>query len=334
MTPPENPATPPGIPVPYPNTGMASDTTDGSKSVKISDKEVMLKNKSCFKTSVGDEAGCAAKKGLVSSKNKGKVYFIKWSMDVKIEGENVDRHLDMTTNNHGSPTANEAIPWSYLDRTAMMKGLKSCEEEQKAIDDNCPKDKNKQVKCPDDSAIFTGPTTAMKHRDLKAMEDYSVKIRKGKSKVTQCHRALRCALVPYSKDSKSLCCKPQTPEHLIPKSCLIGHISGYKEEGAPCMCAIGGKSDATHGLIGAERRNILNKKKIKYKAKCKFSDMQDAGARAANKVNPHCSVKCLKAQLKRGGHKGISPDADIVNEQENVHKDNSALARRLSNASK
>ena len=27
MTPPVNPATPPGVPVPYPNTGMASDTT-------------------------------------------------------------------------------------------------------------------------------------------------------------------------------------------------------------------------------------------------------------------------------------------------------------------
>ncbi|WP_428353134.1 PAAR-like domain-containing protein [Methyloprofundus sp.] len=116
MTPPENPATPPGIPVPYPSTGFASDTTGGSKNVKISDKEIMLKNKSYFKTSVGDEAGCAAKKGLISSKNKGKVYFIKWSMDVKVEGENVDRHLDMTTNNHGSPTANEAIPWPQVSR--------------------------------------------------------------------------------------------------------------------------------------------------------------------------------------------------------------------------
>ncbi len=36
MTPPENPATPPGVPVPYPNTGMAKDMTSGSKKVKIS----------------------------------------------------------------------------------------------------------------------------------------------------------------------------------------------------------------------------------------------------------------------------------------------------------
>ncbi|MET0091075.1 MAG: PAAR-like domain-containing protein [Candidatus Thiodiazotropha sp.] len=46
FTPPQTPATPPGVPIPYPNTGMASDTTSGSKKVKISGKEVMLKNKS------------------------------------------------------------------------------------------------------------------------------------------------------------------------------------------------------------------------------------------------------------------------------------------------
>lgn len=115
FTPPENPATPPGVPVPYPNTGFASDTTEGSKTVQISGKEIMLKNKSYFKKSTGDEAGCAAKKGVITSTNTGKVYFVKWSMDVKFEGENVDRHLDLTTNNHASPMANEAAPWTFID---------------------------------------------------------------------------------------------------------------------------------------------------------------------------------------------------------------------------
>lgn len=114
FTPPENPATPPGVPIPYPNTGFASDTTNGSKTVKISGKEVMLKNKSYFKKSTGDEAGCAAKKGVITSTNTGKVYFVKWSMDVKFEGENVDRHLDLTTNNHASPAGNEAVPWPNI----------------------------------------------------------------------------------------------------------------------------------------------------------------------------------------------------------------------------
>ena len=59
FTPPQTPATPPGVPIPYPNTGMASDCTDGSSSVKISGKEVMLKNKSYFKKSTGDGSACS-----------------------------------------------------------------------------------------------------------------------------------------------------------------------------------------------------------------------------------------------------------------------------------
>jgi hypothetical protein len=101
FTPPQTPATPPGVPIPYPNTGMASDTTDGSTSVKIGNEIVMLKDKSSFKKSTGDEAGSAPKKGIITSTTKGAVYFIAWSMDVKVEDENVVRNLDMTTHNHG-----------------------------------------------------------------------------------------------------------------------------------------------------------------------------------------------------------------------------------------
>ena len=119
FTPPQTPATPPGVPIPYPNTGMASDTTDGSTSVKISGKEVMLKNKSYFKKSTGDEAGCAPKKGVVTSKITGKVYFRAWSMDVKVEGENVVRHLDMTTHNHGSEGPNTP-PTVHIDDLSIV----------------------------------------------------------------------------------------------------------------------------------------------------------------------------------------------------------------------
>ncbi len=62
----------------------------------------MLKNKSCYKTSVGDDAGQTAKKGVITSVIRGKVYFVSWSMDVKFEGENVVRHLDLTTHNHAA----------------------------------------------------------------------------------------------------------------------------------------------------------------------------------------------------------------------------------------
>lgn len=117
MTPPQTPATPPGVPIPYPNTGMASDTSDGSTTVKISGEEVMLKNKSSFKKSTGDEAGAAPMKGVVTHKNTGKVFFTMWSMDVKIEGENVVRMMDMTTHNHGSQPGNTP-PWPYTDAIA------------------------------------------------------------------------------------------------------------------------------------------------------------------------------------------------------------------------
>lgn len=106
MTPPENPATPPGVPVPYPNFAMASDTEKGTGKVKIKGKEVNLKNKSDMKRTSGDEAGCAAKKGVISSKNMGKSYFNAWSSDVKFESKPVVRMSDITTNNHSSPPGN------------------------------------------------------------------------------------------------------------------------------------------------------------------------------------------------------------------------------------
>src|SRR5262249_39815351 len=126
FTPPENPATPPGVPIPYPNTGMASDTASGRKTVKISGKEVMLKNKSYFKKSTGDEAGCAAKKGVLTSVNRGKVYFNAWSMDVKFEGENVVRHLDITTHNHASFPGNSPT-WPFID-SAAFAGTGPCKD--------------------------------------------------------------------------------------------------------------------------------------------------------------------------------------------------------------
>ncbi|WP_089724492.1 PAAR-like domain-containing protein [Candidatus Thiosymbion oneisti] len=133
MTPPETPATPAGVPVPYPNTGYAKDTTKGSKTVKISGKPVMLRDQSYFKTSTGNEAGSAAKKGVVSGVNRGKVYFVSWSMNVKIEGKNVVRHLDLTTHNHGSVPGNTGT-WKYIDTSTEKR---KCKRDKKRIDNKC-----------------------------------------------------------------------------------------------------------------------------------------------------------------------------------------------------
>ncbi|VUD46582.1 hypothetical protein TDB9533_00852 [Thalassocella blandensis] len=100
------------IPIPFANTVKASDTANGSKTVFIKGKPVMLKDKSYFSTSSGNEAA-AGPKGISTGVKKGKAYFTSWSMDVKVEGLNVCRHSDLTTHNHGS-TGNTA-PWQFTD---------------------------------------------------------------------------------------------------------------------------------------------------------------------------------------------------------------------------
>lgn len=103
LSPPSPPAGP--VPVPYPNTSFSADTQNGSKSVVIIGQEVMLKDQSFYKTSpLGDEAatnGLGA--SVVTHVITGKTYFNAWSMDVLFEGQNVDRHTDLTTSNHASP---------------------------------------------------------------------------------------------------------------------------------------------------------------------------------------------------------------------------------------
>jgi len=145
FTPPQAPPTPLGVPIPYPNTGMAKDTTRGTRTVKITGKEVMLKDKSCFKTSTGDEAGNTPKKGVVTSKIKGKVYFIAWSMDVKFEGENVVRHLDLMTHNHASKPGNTP-PWAYTDASATAP-VERCKKEVARKNKACGELKTKAERC-------------------------------------------------------------------------------------------------------------------------------------------------------------------------------------------
>lgn len=110
LTPPTPPAGP--IPVPYPDTSFSKDMKEGSKTVQIKGEEVMLKDASFYATSpLGDEAATKGQgAGVVTHVITGKTYFVAWSMDVKFEGQNVDRHTDMTTSNHASPAANAAVP--------------------------------------------------------------------------------------------------------------------------------------------------------------------------------------------------------------------------------
>ncbi len=76
------------IPIPYPNIGQATNTSKGTKKVKIDGKMAMVKGAKYSMTS-GDEAGSAG--GVISSKIKGEAEYMMYSFDVKFEGKNACR---------------------------------------------------------------------------------------------------------------------------------------------------------------------------------------------------------------------------------------------------
>jgi Domain of unknown function (DUF4150) len=85
------------VPIPYPNIAMSSDLADGSKRVSVEGNPAALES-SNLSTSSGDEAGTAGG-GIMSSKTKGKLTWLLYSMDVKFEGKGVVRFLDSNMHN-------------------------------------------------------------------------------------------------------------------------------------------------------------------------------------------------------------------------------------------
>jgi hypothetical protein len=316
FTPPQTPATPPGVPIPYPNSAMASDTSGGSKNVKISGKEVGLKNQSYFSKSMGDEAGCAPKKGIISSTNRGKVFFTCWSMDVKIESENAVRHLDLTTDNHASQAGNESVPWIYADKQT-VPGTDKCageKEREKAACQNYKPNGDKDV-C-EEAGLMGG--VVQSKADAKAAGFSSPSAwadsKAKKSAANDCARARRCQLVPYDakKDGIGGCCPSQTADHLIPKASFYKNAVGgpkvagwgdYNMNKAPCICAEGGSNTAgSHGL-----RHSHHKSNGPEKGSMQSFDSQaDLAAEGATTVfkSSGCTKDCIKAQLENG-HKDM-----------------------------
>lgn len=86
----------PPVPVPYPNIAKSSDSAQGAKTVKADGNPICVKD-SNFMLSTGDEAGALL--GVASNKIKGKAEFVNFSFDVKIEGKNVPRALDLMLHN-------------------------------------------------------------------------------------------------------------------------------------------------------------------------------------------------------------------------------------------
>lgn len=303
MTPPMTPATPPGVPIPYPNTGMASDCTSGSTTVTISGQEVMLKNKSHFKRSSGDEAGSAPKKGVVTSVNMGKVYFNAWSMDVKVEGENVVRNLDLTTHNHASLPGN-APPWPYLDEAAFADDSDHpCAATAKKVEAQCSKCLEKT-----------------KAGDIKRSE--SIAKMCADDKKGGCKDAMKCVLTPKSPSN---CCpdesgKSPTPHHIVPASQFheMGDktsplhvdddgVDKYSYSKAPCICVDGeSHSVGTHGKIHSATNSktraamrVPPNTQIPADKRWTLGKAEKVGADAVEEETG-CDSACTEAQVRSG----------------------------------
>lgn len=308
FTPPTTPATPPGVPIPYPNTGMASDTTSGSTSVQISGQEVMLKNKSYFKRSMGDEAGCAPKKGVVTSKNMGKVYFTAWSMDVKVEGENVVRMMDLTTHNHASQGPNTP-PWPYTDEVAVPAMVQDkCEGDKNKVGEKC---KDGADPCPGSlkktvSQQRAGKTrTATESRTMQAGKESTQD-----AESSECVKAMRCGLRPYKPDAqKGGCCPGQTPHHIPPKSMMMKGVPGYNKDAALCVCLEGASQHVgSHGENHAAIDHVASKPGVLDSAgKCSVAQYNKVCADAVA-AQCGCSADCIEAQL----------NASFTDEQKNA----------------
>ena len=283
---------------------MAKDTTSGSKKVKITNQEVLLKNKSYFKTSVGDEAGCAQKKGIITSKTKGKVYFTSWSMDVKFEGENVVRHLDMTTHNHGSST--NTVPWPYADTIAAFGDPPECAKQTERARKAC---KNSKL--------------------VKVAEGKNKGEPKGVICSKKCKKAMQCILVP-KKDDKKKCCRSDTTGHHMIEDHWVKGNSGFPTyrsnrytksftnadqapkgpdtvsvEDAPTVCVNAKRSKKKHGMMhgiqGVYEESFLpgGKRHVPGHPSGGFTygEGKKSSLIAHNRTFKRCPAKCIEAQL-------------------------------------
>ena len=84
----KTPAAPSPIPIPYPNIGKSSDTSQGPTTVTTDGQMPMVKG-AVYSRSSGDEAGTLG--GVVSGVNMNVCEYMMYSFDVKFEGNNMCR---------------------------------------------------------------------------------------------------------------------------------------------------------------------------------------------------------------------------------------------------
>jgi hypothetical protein len=309
LSPPSPPAGP--IPIPYPNTASASDTDKGSTTVSIGGEPVMLKDQSIFKTSTGNEAATRnLGMGVVTHKITGEAQFVAWSMDVKFEGQNVPRHMDLMGHNEAC-VPSQTGPWPYIDSMDVATAEK-CAKDIKKEQDAC---KNFSPNKPDGPS----PCPAGGKPSAATVESYA-----DKTAATNCVAARRCQLVPYTPTkNQAECCPGQTGHHLVEASSFFNVGRGgsrstavqgtdqYSQGKAPCVCAEGvNQYQGTHGLMHTFQSFAAKAKETVAKLLLEdgttletkvttYGEARDQGVAASTKTFPEsgCDEDCLKAQL-------------------------------------
>jgi hypothetical protein len=231
----------------------------------------------------------------------GKVYFNAWSMDVKVEGENVVRNLDLTTHNHNPPPGNSPT-WPYIDAAAFA-GTGPCAEVAKQLTEKCPPPPSKRGRKPWVKKMCDDPDSS-------------------------CRDAMKCVLTPYGPSAEHAdgsktqgnCCPGSTPHHVVPKSqfhtggeggsAILTNSSGgnrYNADKAPCICAQGeshstGKHGQIHGETNTRTRAFLGvpaSTAIPSDARWPVTFAERVGAEAVEEVTG-CPKACTQEQLRKG----------------------------------
>ncbi|MGC3998845.1 MAG: DUF4150 domain-containing protein [Anaeromyxobacter sp.] len=111
------------VPIPYPNIAKSSDTSKGTKKVKVEGKPVCIQG-STFAMSTGDEAGTAGG-GVASNKIKGPAEFVNYSFDVQLEGKGAARSFDLMLHNQKNTPPFPVLQGPVI-AIGKMKGTEKC----------------------------------------------------------------------------------------------------------------------------------------------------------------------------------------------------------------
>jgi hypothetical protein len=278
--------------------------------VSIGGEEIMLKDVSSFKQSTGDEAATKSLgMGVVTHQITGKVYYTSWSMDVKVEGENVVRHMDLMTHNHMSMPGNTPT-WPYIDQQA-MGAEHPCSEEHRKERAACGP---LEQRAPERTTVRANRRTGIIERRTTGGQLRVEATRQAQCANTpearECQKARKCMLTPFSPNR---CCDGETPHHLVEvhgfavpgdRESTLPQFPGYSENSAPCVCAQGGRTEGTHGDLhavqGVLEYGAMSRAKPNMRGMAwNYGEARAAGVKALKATFPEskCRDGCIQHQL-------------------------------------